>query len=81
MEESKSLLDYIVQSANTDYVYDSWANGVMGSITDHSGRCIYRFFEAFYDANGKVLMPTKNDEDAPIVAVGIVAYWLPFVRI
>ena len=74
----ESLLDYIVQTPHTNYIYDGWANGAMGTITDHSGRCIYRFFEAFYDENGKVRMLTNNDENAPIVAVGIVAYWLHY---
>ena len=78
MEKYGSLLDYVVQATHTDYVYDSWANGAMGTITDHSGKCIYRFYEAFYDENGKVRMPNKKDEDAPVVAVGLVAYWLHY---
>ena len=73
-----SLLDYVEKAANSDYFYDGWANGAIGSISDHTGKCIYRFFKVVYDEKGKIISQTKNDDDAPIVAVGIVAYWLHF---
>lgn len=78
MDSFESLLDYIVQAAHTDYVYGGWANGAFGTISDHTGRCIYRFFEAFYDEEGKTHLQSKIEEDGLVVAVGIVAYWLHY---
>ena len=74
----KSVLDKIPRAAQTNYFYNGWANGAFGSIADHSGKCIYRFHKAYYDVNGHVAVESENDDDAPVVAVGLVAYWLHF---
>ncbi len=74
----QSVLDKISRAANTNYFYDGWANGTIGSISDHTGKCIYRFHQAERDINGHLHVLSNNDEDAPVVAVGIVAYWLHF---
>ncbi len=64
---TKSLLNCISQACYFDYIFDGWNNGKIGCISDHSGQCIYRFYDKYKD--------DKNKEN-PIVAVGIVAYWL-----
>lgn len=74
----QSVLDKISQATNYNYFYDGWANGTLGCIVDHSGKCIYRFHQAERDINGNLHALSNNDEDAPVVAVGIVAYWLHF---
>ena len=77
MRQYNSLLDYIPQR-NHDYFIDFWNNGAIGSISDHTGRCIYRFHEHAYDDNGHLYVKSLNDEDAPVVALGVVAYWLHY---
>ena len=73
----KSLLDYIPQR-NHDYTY-KWANGAIGSISDRKLSLTYRFHIGDMgdkDQLGMVIL--QKDDDAPIVAAGIVAYWLHF---
>lgn len=74
----QSVLDKIPRTAQTNYFYNGWANGAIGSIADHSGKCIYRFHKAYYDVNGHLAVESENDDDAPVVAIGIVAYWLHY---
>ena len=50
----------------------------MGCIADYRGKCVYRFYEAFYDKKGNKLLSNSNVANAPIVAVGLVAYWLHY---
>lgn len=83
----ESLLDHIVQSVHCDVPIEGWVNGAIGTIADHKGNLEYRFFEAFRNEDGQLELYDKNDEDAPLVAVGVVAYWLhcrksqnPFMR-
>lgn len=73
---TKSLLNCISQACNFDYIFDGWYNGKIGSISDHSGQSIYRFYEKYKDDNGNLRHMSYKDEECPIVAVGIVAYWL-----
>jgi hypothetical protein len=84
----ESLLDHIVQAVHLDAPIEGWANGAMGTITDHQGNLEYRFFEAIKNEKGHLELIKKEDKDAPLVAVGIVAYWLhcrksqnPFMRL
>ena len=49
----------------------------MGAIQDRQGRGIYRFFKGCIGVYGIAqIEELVNEEDAPIVAAGIVAYWL-----
>lgn len=77
MEQFGSLLDNIPQR-NHDY-YDDWANGARGSISDRNASFTYRFHKRdTWNKHiiGEVVL--TEDEGAPIVAVGIVAYWLHY---
>ena len=73
MEES--VLDKISPS-NLRYYYEGWRNGKHGSICQKDG--IYRFVEQARGKSGIVDDVNRNEEDNPIVAKGIVAYWLQF---
>ncbi len=68
----QSVLDMI--SLNSIYFfYDGWRNGKSGSITQKMD--IYRFYEKCPDRDD---IKYVKDEDNPIVAKGIVSYWLRF---
>ena len=73
MEES--VIDKISPS-NIRYYYEGWRNGKHGSICQTMG--IYRFVEMTYGKSGILDDVNRNEEDNPIVAKGIVAYWLQF---
>ena len=73
MEES--VLDKISPS-NLRYYYEGWRNGKHGSICQKDG--IYRFVEMARGKSGIVDDVNRNEKDNPIVAKGIVAYWLQF---
>ena len=74
-DNNDSVLDKIPQS-NGGHLYDGWANGEKGTIADYNGRSVYRFYRATINSQGNFVWDCINDEDAPIVAVGIVAFWL-----
>lgn len=74
----QSVLDTIPKAAQTNYISDGWANNEIGCISDCNGDCIYRFIRAYRDENGNMRLETPNDNDAPVVAVGIVSYWLHY---
>ncbi len=76
MKDTTCLLDKIPQSSHTNYNYDFWANGKAGFISDDQGTCVYRFHETDRDDNGHTYELNKDENDCPVVAVGIVAYWL-----
>lgn len=78
MEVSQSLLDYIVQPKNTSHVCEKWANGAKGIIADYKGLCRYRFYRSFYNEDGKMIGHEMVMTNAPIVAEGLVAYWLHY---
>lgn len=73
MEES--VLDKISPST-LRYYYEGWRNGKHGSICQQNG--IYRFVEMARGKSGMLDDVNRNEEDNPIVAKGIVAYWLQF---
>lgn len=73
MEES--VLDKISPS-NLRYYYEGWRNGKHGSICQKDG--IYRFVEMARGKSGILDDVKRKEEDNPIVAKGIVAYWLQF---
>lgn len=73
MEES--VLDQI-SPTNLRVYYEGWRNGKHGSICQKDG--IYRFVEMARGKSGMVDDVNRNEEDNPIVAKGIVAYWLQF---
>ncbi len=76
-EKEDSLLNNIPQ--RTQEYYSIWANGAKGSISDRKATFTYRFHnrETWYKDVIDIVDLTE-DEDAPIVAAGIVAYWLHF---
>ena len=73
MEES--VIDKI-SANNIRYYYEGWRNGKHGSICQQNG--IYRFVEMARGKSGMLDDVNRNEEDNPIVAKGIVAYWLQF---
>ncbi len=70
-----SVLDNIPAN-DMRYYYEGWRNGKHGSICQWGG--IYRFVEQARNKSGIVDDVKRNKEDNPIVAIGIVAYWLQF---
>lgn len=73
MEET--VLDKI--SANEiRFYYEGWRNGKHGAICQWNG--IYRFVEQSRGKTGILDDVKRNKDDNPIVAIGIVAYWLQF---
>ena len=71
------LIDNIPQRAF--YYQACWANGKVGSISDIKSDNVYRFYEAVETEHGLVRKSEEDDDKAdPIVAVGIVAYWLHY---
>ena len=74
-EMGTSVLNKISPN-NIRYYYEGWRNGKHGSICQTNG--IYRFVEQAYGKSGILDAVNKNEKDNPIVAIGIVAYWLQF---
>ena len=75
-----SLLDKISRSAK-DGVITKWQNGQVGEIVDLQGNGVYLFIDYETDANGNVWKKHLTEESelsCPIVASGIIAYWLRF---
>jgi len=71
----ESVIDKI-SANNIRYYYEGWRNGKHGSICQWNG--IYRFVEQARGKSGVLDDVKRNREDNPIVAIGIVAYWLQF---
>ena len=65
-----------ISASNLRAYYEGWRNGKHGSICQQNG--IYRFVEQARGKAGIIDDVKKNKEDNPIVAIGIVAYWLQF---
>lgn len=78
IEDTICLLDKIAQSSHTFYFCKDWANGKYGAITDIDGNCIYRFYEAVDDEQGRARLLYEKDVNAPIVIEGIVAFWIKY---
>ena len=73
-----SLLDKISRSAK-DGVITKWYNGKIGEIVDLQGNGVYRFIDYEVDSTGNAwIRPVTKEEQlaCPIVASGIIAYWL-----
>ena len=70
-----SVLNYISANEIRCY-YEGWRNGKHGAICQWDG--IYRFVEQERGKSGILDDVKKNKDDNPIVAIGIVAYWLQF---
>lgn len=73
MEES--VLNYI-SATDMRFYYEGWRNGKHGAICQRNG--IYRFVEQARGKSGILDDVKRNEDDNPIVAIGIVAYWLQF---
>lgn len=73
MEES--VLNYI-SATEMRFYYEGWRNGKHGAICQWDG--IYRFVEQARGKSGGLDDVKRNKDDDPIVAIGIVAYWLQF---
>lgn len=65
-----------ISANNIRFYYEGWRNGKHGSICQRNG--IYRFVEQARGKSGMLDDVKSNEEDNPIVALGIVAYWLQF---
>lgn len=74
-EMEQSVLDKIPAN-NLCYYYEGWRNGKKGGFVQKHG--IYRFQEQQRNKGGILDRVSSKDEDDPVVAVGIVAYWLMF---
>ena len=72
----KSVLKMISPSELRVY-FEGWRNGKKGSICQENG--IYRFVEMTY-TNNVLDDVNRMFKDSPIVAVGIVSYWLMFKK-
>lgn len=70
-----SVLNYI-SATEMRFYYEGWRNGMHGAICQWDG--IYRFVEQARGKSGVLDDVKRNKEDNPIVAIGIVAYWLMF---
>lgn len=80
MKETKvnmeqTVLDKI-SANNIRFYYEGWRNGKHGSICQRDG--VYRFIEQARGKAGLLDDIKRNEDDNPIAAVGIVAYWLMF---
>ena len=75
MNMEESVLNRI-SSNNMRYYYEGWRNGKHGAICQWDG--IYRFVEQARGKSGVLDDVKRNKDDNPIVAIGIVAYWLQF---
>jgi len=78
----ESMLDKIPTVFNTDiilYISNTWANGKVGAITDRMNDCVYRFYKSEMNKFGDYEVSRNNTlENSPIVATGIIGYWLHF---
>ncbi|MCR5780196.1 MAG: hypothetical protein K6G70_06600 [Bacteroidaceae bacterium] len=73
MEES--VLNRI-SASDMRYYYEGWRNGKHGAICQRNS--IYRFVEQARGESGMLDDVKKDEKDNPIVAIGIVAFWLQF---
>lgn len=75
---TESLLDKISHSSHCSCITDKWKNGEVGEIVDIIGDGSYRFVD--YAIEGDVIKKcyvSKEEElNCPIIATGIVGYWL-----
>ena len=72
---TESVIDKISPS-NMRVYYEGWRNGKHGSICQSNG--IYRFVEMTRGKSGILDDVKRKEDDNPIVAKGIVSYWLQF---
>ena len=70
-----SVLNYI-SATEMRFYYEGWRNGKHGAICQWDG--IYRFVEQSRGKSGVLDDVKRNKDDNPIVAIGIVAYWLQY---
>ena len=75
IDMEQSVLDKITTN-NWCYYYEGWRNGKKGGFVQMQG--IYRFHEKVRDKTGNLVEVHDKEEENPIVAIGIVAYWLIF---
>lgn len=75
---TESLLDKIAHSSHCSCITDKWMNGEVGEIVDIIGDGSYRFVD--YVIEGDVIRKryfSKEEElNCPVIATGIVSYWL-----
>lgn len=65
-----------ISANNLCYYYEGWRNGKKGGFVQEHG--VYRFREMIRNKGGVLEAAHDKEADNPIVAVGIVAYWLMF---
>lgn len=78
--ETGSLLDYISISNTNTHITNRWANGSTGAIQDIENNCIFRFIDYLPVGDScRDLHPTDEDKlTCPILACGIIAYWIKY---
>lgn len=75
VEMEPSVLNRI-SANNWGNYFEGWRNRKKGAIAQENG--IYRFIEQIHGKSGMLDSVHHKTEDNPVVAVGIVAYWLMF---
>lgn len=74
-----SVLNQISFIKEMPNYFEGWCNGKHGAIIDLEGRGVYRFIET--DRHGGHLhVKYENVKDNPIVCIGIVAFWLKYLK-
>ncbi len=75
---TKSLLDKISHDSQNSYITDKWMNQKTGEIIDIIGDGCYRFID--YIIEGDVIrkryISQEEELNCPIIATGVVGYWL-----
>lgn len=73
-------MDYISISNTNTHITNRWANGSTGAIQDIENNCIFRFIDYLPVGDScRDLHPTDEDKlTCPILACGIIAYWIKY---
>ena len=74
---AETLLDKISKHPNNTIVSDAWLTGQTGEIVDLQGNCVFRFIDYIDSPELRLKHTTEESQlSCPIVACGIVGYWL-----
>lgn len=78
--ETESLLDCISKSSTNIYITSRWANGSTGAIMDVENNCIFRFIDYLPvgDSCRAVHLTDEDKLSCPIIACGIIAFWIKY---
>lgn len=78
MTEETYIDNIYVPGVNNNFI--TWANGKNGAISDIDSNCILRFLETNSEQTHYKYKEQERKEKSPIVASGIVAWWLLYRR-